>query len=465
MKKYDFSITNLGAADIPSPLSFSTQYGDCIANYVSDEHKIIFQVDMMHGAYKTVDDLGLLERAGPREKIYFHPPDTHAAIVTCGGLCPGINDVIQALVRALWNRYGCRRISGIRYGYHGLLAENSVDSLELTPSLVAEIHRFGGSILASSRGGGERTAEIVDAIARMGIDMLFVIGGDGTQKGAFHIGEEIERRALKIAVVGIPKTIDNDLSFVQRSFGFETAVAKATDAVLSAHAEASSAKNGIGLVQVMGRESGFIAAHTAIGSHAVDIALVPEVPFELDGDNGLFALVEKRLAEQGNAVIVVAEGAGQELMIQNTHRTATDASGNVALGDIGAFMRAAINDHFRAIGTPISLKYINPSYIVRSAVATPADSLYCSRLATHAAHAAMSGKTKLLISVINNHFVHVPIALSIKQRNRIDPEGSLWRDVVDSTDQPLRMTSAGDACRVGGGDIRVTRGINAGSNS
>ncbi len=473
---YDFNISNLGKAAIPSPIPFSTQYGDSIANYVHDDEKIVFQVDLARGRPDSIEGLGLLERAGPREKIYFNPQHVHVAIVTCGGLCPGINDVIRAMVRTLWYRYNCRRISGIRYGYHGFFPESTHAPMELSPAAVAEIHRIGGSILASSRGGGERTGDIVDGIERMNINVLFVIGGDGSQKGALHIAEEIERRGLKIAVVGIPKTIDNDINYIQRTFGFETAVAKATDAVLSAHVEASSVENGIGLVKVMGRDSGFIAAHTAIASHSVHLALVPEVPFDLEGENGIFSVIQQRLQVRGNLVVVVAEGAGQDLLQREAEAASeggsgaaeTDASGNAVLGDIGLFLRKRIPEHFRNHGKKVNLKYINPSYIVRGAVATPGDSIYCSRLATNAVHAAMAGKTKLLISLINNTFVHLPIALAVEQRNKIDPESSLWRDVIEATGQPLRMNNHGESCRLDvGKDSKNPKGghINAGSNS
>ena len=517
VQKFDFRVPSLGACRVPSPVRFSTEYGDSIANYVSDSSRIVMQADLTYHNAQSIEDLGLIERAGPREFIYFNPTHVRAGIVTCGGLCPGLNDVIRAAVRCLWFRYGVRNIMGIRYGYHGLLQESLHAPMELNPQVIESIHRAGGSILGSSRGGGERIADIVDGMERLNMNMLLVIGGDGTQKGALRIAQEVIARGLKIAVVGVPKTIDNDISFVQRSFGFETAVAKATEAVWSAHAEASSALNGIGLVKVMGRQSGFIAAHTAIASHVVDIALVPEVPFTLMGAQGLFGVVHRRLQENGNVVIVVAEGAGQELLSQQAAGAAAagaaaadvlaadglaadglaadvptavqndgvavgalaavqkdgvaagasaagasaagasaadgsaadvptavqkDASGNAVLADIGAYLQVKIKEYFAQQNVRINLKYINPSYIIRSAIATPADSLYCSRLATNAVHALMAGKTNILISLINNHFVHVPIHLAVSTQNSIDPESSLWRDVIESTGQPLIMNGS-----------------------
>lgn len=435
---YDFSIPRLGERKIRSPIGYSTVTGDDIANYVEDDHGVLYDITMpTEGGTRVCGPEDLLEPAGPREHIYFSPDHVRAGIVTCGGLCPGLNDVTRAVVRCLWHRYGVKRITGIRFGYKGFLPEFGIPTMDLDIDVVDDIHRIGGTLLGSSRGGGERTEDIVDAIERMNLNMLFTIGGDGTQKGALAIAEEIERRGLKIAVVGIPKTIDNDLSFIQKSFGFETAVAKATESVSGAHAEAHSAINGIGLVKVMGRASGFIAAHTALASHDVNFVLIPEVPFELHGENGFFAHLERRLDRRNHAVVVVSEGAGQQLLDTTE---GTDASGNRRLGDIGIFLRDQITAHFKKQNKPINLKYIDPSYIIRSAVASPTDSLYCSRLGNNAVHAAMAGKTKIVISLLNNHFVHVPTRLVVSTRSFVDPESSLWRDVIEATHQPVQMT-------------------------
>jgi 6-phosphofructokinase 1 len=438
-KRYDFTVQTLGECKIPSPVQLSKNDNDNIANYVRDDEHILYDINVDLDDTIRNRDYGIIQKAGPREKIYFNPRHVHAGILTCGGLCPGLNDVIRALVRALWNRYGVRRITGIRWGYHGFLGGHEGDPLiELDPEVVDDIHRFGGSFLGSSRGGGDRTDEIVDAIERMNLNMVFVIGGDGTQKGALQIAEEIEKRGLKISVIGIPKTVDNDLSFIDKSFGFETAVGKATEAVTAAHQEANSAINGVGLVKVMGRESGFIAAYTALASHDVNFVLIPEVPFELEGDNGFFAHLEKRLNKRNHAVVVVAEGAGQELFSHDG--LGTDDSGNKRLGDVGIVMKDKINAYFKAKKMQINLKYIDPSYIIRSSVAAPADSFYCTRLATNAVHAAMAGKTKMLISELHNTYVHIPIEVAVSSRNAIDPESALWLDVIQATGMPVQMT-------------------------
>ncbi|NLD99335.1 MAG: ATP-dependent 6-phosphofructokinase, partial [Fibrobacter sp.] len=344
MSCYNFSIPNLGAAKIQSPVLLSKIDGDLVANYVQDDDLIIYNVNARPGEAISYKRENLIEKAGPREMIYFDPSKVHAGIVTCGGLCPGLNDVIRAIVMTLWYHYGVRRISGIRFGYKGFLPEYQYSTINLTPDVVTDIHRLGGTVLGSTRGGGDRVAEIVDSIERMNLSIVFTIGGDGTQKGALRIAEEIERRGIKTSVVGIPKTIDNDLSFIQKSFGFETAVSMAVEAVSGAHVEAHDSINGIGIVKLMGRESGFIAAYTALGTNDVNYVLIPEVPFEFEGENGLLNQLKKRLAARNHAVIVVAEGAGQELFSDSN---LVDASGNKKFGDIGLFLKDKISAYFK----------------------------------------------------------------------------------------------------------------------
>ncbi len=439
MERYNFDIQELGERKIATPIELSRTQGDFIANYVREDEKILYSIEVDPGATSIeFSDHELLEKAGPRERIFFNPPHVHAGILTCGGLCPGLNDVIRAIVRCLWYRYGVRRISGIQNGYNGFLPEYGLPTIELNPDVVDDIHKMGGTILGSSRGGGERTDDIVDEIERMNLTMLFVLGGDGTQRGALHIANAIAERGLKIAVVGIPKTIDNDLSFIQKSFGFETAVSIAGNAVAAAHVEAHSAINGIGLVKLMGRQSGFIAAHTALAVNEANFVLVPEVPFELDGPNGLLVHLKRRLERRRHAVIIVAEGAGQNLLPETN---ALDASGNLRLGDIGLYLKQQIAEYFQREEMEVNIKYIDPSYIIRSAPADPNDSFYCARLGNNAVHAAMAGKTKMLVSLVNNTYVHVPIEVAVSRRNTIDPEGSLWRDLVEATHQPVIMTN------------------------
>ena len=442
---FDFTVDELGPCKVKSPIQLSKSHGDMIANYVYDNEFVRYNVDVYGDISKEDEDLfkkNLIEKAGPRELIYFNPKHVNAGICTCGGLCPGLNDVIRAVVRCLWNRYGVRRIRGIRFGFKGLLPEQGFDTIDLNPDLVDDIHKTGGSFLGTSRGGGDKVMEIVDAIEALNMNMIFIVGGDGTQRGSLDIANEIEKRGLKVAVVGIPKTIDNDLIFIQRSFGFDTAVQKATEAVAAAHMEAHSHINGIGLIKLMGRESGFIATATALASHETNFCLIPEIPFDLEGENGFLAELEKRILSRHHAVVIVAEGAGQE------HLKATgehDASGNIKLGDIGVFLKDKITDYFKKKKIHINLKYIDPSYQIRSAQANPSDSIYCERLGNNAVHAAMAGKTKIVIGLVHNKYVHLPIRLVTAKRNKVNPEGSMWRDAIDATGQPTLMVNDKEA--------------------
>jgi len=438
MSEYDFTIEELGNPSVQSPIEMSKTLGDKAANFVTDDRFVRLSSFIVPGPQPAVKRNQILERSGPREKIYFTPAHVHAGIVTCGGLCPGINDVIRAIVRCLWTRYGVTRISGIQYGYRGFLPESGFGVKELNPEIVDDIHKLGGTFLGSARGGGKEVEKIVDAMQKLNLNMLFTIGGDGTQRGTLDIAAEVKKRNLKIALVGIPKTVDNDFALIDRSFGFNTAVAKAVEVVSAAHMEASSAINGIGLVKVMGRDSGFIAAHTALASHEVNFVLIPEVPFNLEGYNGFLTHLENRLKKRNHAVIVIAEGAMQDQLITDKK---FDAGGNVKMADVGIYLRSRIIKHFEDKGIEINLKYIDPSYAIRSSPANPDDSIYCERLGNAAAHAAMAGKTKVIIGLVNNRFVHLPISTVISHRNKVNPESSLWRDTLDATHQPQLMVN------------------------
>lgn len=423
----EFKIRSLGKSTILSKLK--------VARFVSDDEFV-----MLDSSLKScVETCGrgetpkAFEKAGPRERLFFDPNNSRAAIVTCGGLCPGLNDVIRALVMCLYYRYGVKKIFGARYGYAGFVPELGHEMMPLDPASVTEIHKQGGTILGSSR-GPQDTDVIVDTLDRMSINMLFTIGGDGTQRGAHEIANKIEERGLKISVIGIPKTIDNDIKYIEKSFGFETAFTEASRCVSAAHEEARGAYNGIGLLKLMGRHSGFIAASAAIAMSDVDYVIVPEVPFRLDGEGGFFPWLRNRLGRRHHAVVVVAEGAGQDLFPE--HERKIDKSGNLKLLDIGPFMKQKIQAFMQTEGIDGSVKYIDPSYIIRAAPAVAADSLFCAELGHHAVHAAMAGKTDLLVGAWSNTFTHIPIATATTERNQIDPHGSLWRTVLESTGQP-----------------------------
>ncbi len=434
MNKQVFKIETIGEAKILSPIQMSINEGDGLADYVEDSDKIYLNID--HKGRKNEEEEEVLELAGPRKKIYFNPSRVHVAICTCGGICPGLNNVIRSVVRCFWYRYGVRRISGVPFGYLGLLADSPWPMIELNPDIVDDIQEKGGTILGSARGGGKEVVQIVDTLERQNINILITIGGDGTLRGAYDIGEEIKKRGLKIAVVGVPKTIDNDLSFIDTSFGFDTAVASAVPAVRGAHVEAKSAYNGIGLVKVMGRESGFIAAHTSLAQSDVNFCLIPENPFDLEGPNGLLNNLKKRMLDRGHAVILVAEGAGTNLIPPTGEK---DAGGNIKYQDIGVFLKDKIKEYFKNEGIPVSIKYIDPSYIIRSTPANSYDSIYCARLGAHAVHAAMAGKTQCIASSVNNRFVYLPIKAAVAKRNHVNTEGALWRDVLENTRQPSSM--------------------------
>jgi 6-phosphofructokinase 1 len=372
------------------------------------------------------------ELAGPREHICFDPSKLQCGIVTCGGLCPGINDVIRAIVMSLFYHYGVKTVFGFRYGYEGLASRYGHAPLELNPGNVNEIHQMGGTILGSSR-GAQDTRDMVDTLERMGIGILFTVGGDGTLRGARAIAEEIGRRGLKISVIGIPKTIDNDISCIQQSFGFDTAVTESRPALSSAHTEAIGARNGIGLVKLMGRESGFIAVFATLANSEVNFCLVPEVSFSLPA---FLKALEERLKKRGHALIVVGEGAGQYLM---AHRHEKDASGNVRFGDIGIFLKEQINAYFTSTGMEVTLKYIDPSYTIRSMPANARDSAFCVLLGHNAVHAGMAGRTNMVVGFWKNEFTHLPISAAVSQRKTIDPHGRLWSSVIECTGQPRNM--------------------------
>jgi 6-phosphofructokinase 1 len=427
----DFTIAGLGVCAIDSPLA--------INGFVADDDRILFNTRLKdYDAQRDSTGKPLsLEPAGPRRKIFFDPDRTKAAIVTCGGLCPGINDVIRSVTMTLFYRYGVKNVLGIKYGLRGLNPEYGKIPIQLTPDYVKDITHIGGSILSSSR-GPQDVKVMVDYLELLKIDILFCVGGDGTMRAAEKITEEIHARKDPIAVIGIPKTIDNDLNLIEKSFGFDTAIAKTVEAVGSAHVEAKGAYNGIGLVKIMGRLSGYLTATTALAQGDANFVLIPEVPFDLEGEKGFLKALENRMKASGHAVILAAEGAGQELMKQDEKDRETDASGNVRLHDIGLFLKNAIETHFREIHVEINLKYIEPSYMIRSVPANASDSLYCSSLGQYSVHAAMAGKTGLLVALRRDEYVHLPLSAAISGR-QIDPDGNLWFRVLESTGQPAQM--------------------------
>jgi 6-phosphofructokinase 1 len=440
----DLVVKVLGPCQVESPLTARLGAGGLHPVGEADRVLLDDQQAKLSESLLPPSELPSFELAGPRNRIFFEPSTLRAGIVTCGGLCPGINNVIRGLVLELTHAYGVKEIFGFRYGFEGMVSRHDRAPVRLLPESVSDIHHQGGTVLGTSR-GGQDAGEMVDTLEKMGIRALFVIGGDGTLKGAMAIVAEIERRKLGIAVVGVPKTVDNDIHFIDRSFGFESAFSAAVDVIRSAHVEAKGARNGIGLVKLMGRHSGFIACHAALASTDVNFVLIPEVRVGLEGEGGFLRNLERRLEQRAHAVIVVAEGAGQDLCEAAAGESGalTDASGNVKLKDIGHVLRDRINQYFHRRGTEVTLKYIDPSYQIRSVPAGPSDSVFCWNLARNAVHAAMAGNTELLIGRWHGRFVHVPLPLATRFRKQVDVTQDLWMSVIESTGQPVNFGNFG----------------------
>ncbi|RKY89331.1 ATP-dependent 6-phosphofructokinase [candidate division KSB1 bacterium] len=428
-EKLSFQVPTLGKCTVPSPVKLSTISGQGKATYTRDDTRVNYKIERTPGEPESKITF---EKAGPREFIYFNPQDVTAAILTAGGLCPGLNDVIRSIFLELHFGYNVKNILGIRYGYKGLNPANKYEPVKLTIEKVEHIHELGGTMLGSSRGAEDKEV-MVDYLVKLGVNILFCIGGDGTLRGAHSFYEIIKKRNLKIGIVAIPKTIDNDINFVYKTFGFETAVSAARDIINSAHTEALGAPNGIGLVKLMGRDSGFIAAYATLANQNVNFTLIPEVPFELYGKRSFLKALERRLNERGHAVIVIAEGAGQELI--SGGKKEYDDSGNIKLKDIGTFLKNEINRYFNKKGIKINLKYIDPSYIIRSIPANANDSIFCANLGRWAVHAGMAGKTDLVIGLWHGVFTHVPIPACVYERKKVSPESALWLSVLEATGQ------------------------------
>jgi 6-phosphofructokinase 1 len=425
------AVATVGHASFPSPL---VERG---GEFVEDGHGVLCSSDTRNLAPYL--DAGRMppafEEAGPRRLLAYDAAGVTAAMVTCGGLCPGINDVIRSVTLTLLHGYGVRRVLGYRYGFAGLARPDQHPPLELGADVVADVHAHGGSILATSR-GPQDPATMVDTLVRDRVSILFCVGGDGTLRGASVLAAEIRRRRLQIAVIGVPKTIDNDLDWVERSFGFATAVEAAARTIGAAHAEARGVWNGIGLVKVMGRHSGFIAANATLARPDVNLCLVPEVPFTLEGEGGVLDVLAARLSLRRHAVVVVAEGAGQDLLPTPTR---TDASGNVRLADIGTWLREHLVAGLADRGVRPDIKYLDPSYEIRALSANAYDAAFCLSLGQMAAHAGMAGKTDVVVGYHHRHFTHVPIAVATAQRRLLRPDHDVWQRVVQSTGQPVHL--------------------------
>ncbi|MBU0476987.1 ATP-dependent 6-phosphofructokinase [bacterium] len=425
----DLTIEKIGSSGVISPIVRSRDY------FTNDHEKILIYSHSkdLKTCQSPDKEPPMFERAGPRQRIFFDGEKINCGIVTCGGLCPGLNDVIRTIVLSLVWQYGVRKVFGFRYGYAGLSSSAPKEPLILTPESVDEIQHKGGDILSLSR-GQQDSDDIVSNLEKREISLLFVIGGDGTLRGASDIVKAIKKRDLKIGVIGVPKTIDNDICAVEQSFGFSTAVEASRSAICGAHEEAKGAWNGVGLVKLMGRDSGFIAAYATLANSDANFCFIPEVPLVLKGENGFLRLLEKRLDRKHHALIVVAEGAGQDLIREAGYQE-RDASGNIVHKDIGGFLKKEIIKYFKKKKKPLVLKYIDPSYMIRSIPANSQDSAFCLMLGQNAVHAGMSGRTNMVISYWNQYFVHIPISLAVLRKKKVDPNGHLWQTVLETTGQ------------------------------
>lgn len=426
MEIEQFKVASLGECIIDSPMSATETH------FESEESKILLERNLvdLKNDYEKSGKVYAFEKAGPREKIFHDPTWTKAAILTAGGLCPGLNNVIKGITNTLRQTYGVPVVYGIPYGYAGLNPALGFRPVILDESTVDDIHEQGGTILASSR-GEQDTKTMLETLVRMDINMLFCIGGDGTLRAAHDLAEEASKRQLNISIIGIPKTIDNDISFIDRTFGFETAVYATNPVITVAHNEARGAYNGIGLIHVMGRDSGFIAAYASLANTHVNYCLVPEVKFSLEsGPNALFPSLHDRLKRRQHAVIIVAEGAGQELI---DGAREIDKSGNVLNSNIGIFLKDKIKEYFKKQNFEINIKYFDPTYLIRGVPANGTDAVFCLLLAQNAVHAAMAGRTDMVVGHWSDDFTHVPISMATKERKKIDPNGSLWRSVRMNT--------------------------------
>src|SRR5665648_36890 len=431
----DLSVRKLGECSYESHAIYLNNKFENQHFYVPDNEQILAVIDKSSVECLLEKGIALpaFEKAGPKKKLFFEPGKATYAIVTCGGLCPGLNSVIRGIVMLNYFRYGNKVGHGIRYGYAGFIKENGHEVMPLTPEFVESIHSHGGTILGSSR-GPQDIKKIVDRLVELDVKILYTIGGDGTLRGALDIVGEIEKRGLKISVIGIPKTIDNDLNFIDKSFGMETAFSEACVSIYAAHVEARAAVNGIGIVKVMGRESGFIAVNATLATNDANYCLIPEMDFELEGEKGFLKQLEKRLLERKHAVIVVSEGVGQKYVADpdNPHY---DESGNVKILDFGLYLKGRIEAHLKTINIPTTVKYLDPSYSIRSRPPTPNDSIFCLQLAQMAVHAGMSGRTGMLVGIFNGQFTHLPMEIVTSKRKKVDLDSQLWLSVLEMTGQ------------------------------
>jgi len=370
-------------------------------------------------------------RANATRHIYWDPKDVRAAIVTCGGLCPGLNSVVRELTDCLYNEYGVKDILGMRGGYHGLSNPEELTPMYLTPKIVNEIHMKGGSVLMAGRGGND-CIRIVDKLKERDINMLFVVGGDGTQSGAHALFLEARKRKMPISIVGVPKSIDNDVMYFDKTFGFESAVAEAVSVIRGSFVEATSANRAVSIVKLMGRDAGFVSMYAAVASNLVDLCLIPEVDVKLQD---VLAYVDKVLAQKGYMVVAVAEGAGQNFV----ESEGVDPTGHTKYGDVGVFLRDAINEHLKRSDDGGRSFYFDPSYMIRAVPANPIDHIFCSRLSRDAVHTAMRGYTGVCVGPIHNIIIIMPMNNIASRQKTVNVHRNMWQVCVHQSGMPQQL--------------------------
>ena len=419
------AIASLGPSSVPSPLRLD-RYGSLESTFVHDNMYYQDPIEMEEG---NAGPIRLFEKAGPRKHLFFEPAKAKVAIVTCGGLCPGMNNVIRSVYVQLHYHYGVPAVLGIRTAF--LVFLRSCQPAHVAEFGNGEQHPPEGWHPAGNIARAGQPDIVVDFLQAP--TSAFSSPSAATARSAARIAwrKKCGGAISNISIIGIPKTIDDDVQYVNRSFGYFTAVDKAKEVIDSAHVEARCVLNGISIVKVMGRDSGFIAAGATLASQEVNFTLVPEVPFTLEGEGGLLSVLHRRLLERRHAVIVVAEGAGQELLPHSEER---DASGNRIHRDIGLFLRESIKDYFVAQRMGVVVRYLDPSYYIRSVPASTVDSVLCDSFARHAVHAAMAGKTDMIVGLQHGVFIHVPIPMATHKRKRLSNEE--WAAVVTATGQP-----------------------------
>ena len=342
-------------------------------------------------------------------------------VLTGGGDCPGLNAVIRAVTKAAIIEYGME-VVGFTDGFKGLV-ENSYKMLDL--KTVSGIGHTGGTILGSSNrddpfnfhriiDGEDHVSDESDlAIANMtnlGVEALIVIGGDGS----LHIADHFYCKGVK--VVAVPKTIDNDLSDTDVTFGFHTAVDTASEALDRLHTTAES-HHRVMVLEVMGRYAGWISLYAGISGGA-DVILIPEIPYNLDY---VIAKIKHRYAMNKKfSIVVVAEGAlpaGGEMVVQRLVPTSHDP---IRLGGIGNKIAQGIEDN-SGIETRVTVL----GHLQRGGMPIPFDRIIASRYGVAAVHALMQGKYGHMVSLKGMDVVTVPIIDAIKELKRVDLDGDL----------------------------------------